>query len=334
MALLNAKQEELYTIYEGIQVRGLYNPYTDRFTEANPAFLSDTTKIHIEDMLAEMYEAESFDRDSAIPAVQIHGHTRVSIEPVMLGGKMGLSALDTLNKSVGQPIVMIGGKVVDNSVYTKTSKLEVLKSGVEQGKANMGAEMFLTSQITELGLNVDPTGESEKGDVTVTPANNEKVATTLVRMIRTFFKNKGYAPKIAVGDAVVDALIAEIDVNTGKATKGDYTMTQNGDQGFNVSVDTMNIPIEVLAPVNAYKGNEIDTTDRIILWAPHCLGLAYAVLEGVDGAGNPMAFKSQYITDEGEVNRETGRGSVYVKSAPLPLVLNNTLIERWNLVVA
>ena len=107
MAILNAKQEELYSIYNGIEAR-TYTPYTGKFTEANAPILSGSTRVHVEDAIAELIEAEVFDRDSAIPAIESQGHSRLSITPPMLGGKKGISALDGLNKQVGQ-VVMVAG---------------------------------------------------------------------------------------------------------------------------------------------------------------------------------------------------------------------------------
>lgn len=331
--ILNAKQEELYTIYDGVVSR-TYTPYTGKFTESNSAIYSNGVRVHVEDALAELAEAEVFDRDSAIPAIQSQGHTRLSITPPMLGGKKGISALDGINKNVGE-VVMIGGQIVDNNAYELTTKLTQLKSSIENAKGNMSGEMFLTSQIATEGLNLDLGGISEKGDVTV--GTGQTVATTIVKMARTFFKNKGYVPTISIGDNVADALIQEINSGSGKSSKGDYKMVANtsaGAKGFSVVIDTMNIPLEVLAPVNAYKGSVIVTDDRIILHAPETLVMAFAVLETVDGSDKPLLVKGEVVTGYGEINKENGRGSVHAKSAPVPLIIDNNLMERWTLVIS
>jgi hypothetical protein len=336
MAVLNARQQELYTIYDGVVAR-TYTPYTYKFTEANAPIFSGTTRIHVEDALAELVEASVFDRDSAIPAIVSQGHTRISITPPLLGNKKPISALDGISKGVGQAVVVIGGQTVDSTKYEITKKLTELKAGIENGKGNMAGEVFLTSAIASEGLNFDVGNLSAKGNVTVTPANGETIATTIVKMARTFFKNKGRVPSISIGDAVADQLISEINSATGKSKRGDYSMVANtaeGQKGFSVMIDTMNIPLEVLAPVNAFKGSVINTDAKIILHSPDTLVMGYAVLETVDGNDLPLLVKGAVVTGYGEVNKVNGRTSVHAYSAPVPMIVDNNLIERWDLVIA
>ena len=335
MATFNARQQELYTIYDGVIAR-TYTPYTAKFTEGNAPIYSSTTRIHVEDALAELVEASVFERDSAVPALISQGHYRLSITPKLLGGKKAITALDGITKNVGQPVVVIGGQTVDQTKYEITKKFTELKASIENAKGNMAGEVFLTSQISSEGLNFDANSVSEKGDVSVTTANGETIATTIVKMARTFFKDKGRVPTISIGDDVADQLISEINSAVGKSTKGDYTMVANtgeGQKGFSVMIDAMNIPLEVLAPVNAFKGSVINTDSRIILHSPDTLVMAYAILETVDGNDLPLLVQGEMITGYGDVSKVNGRTSVHVYSAPVPMIIDNTLMERWNLVV-
>ena len=337
MEIFNERVQELYSIYNGLDVR-TYTPYTPKFTEANTAIYSQTEKCSIEDALENLIEAEVFDRDSAVPVIKEEGHMRLTIKPKMLGGKKGISALDGNNKQVGA-VTLIAGKATDNSKYEVGIKLRALKTAIDNAKGNMAGEVFLTSKMKNVdgGVNFDPTNVSDKGNLTVTTADGETVAVKIVQTARKFFKDNGRVPKICIGDKVADQLIQEVNAGMGKSKKGDYSMTANtgqGQDGFSVMIDTMNIPLEVLAPVNEYKGIVINTDSLIQFYCPTTLVMAYAVLETVDAAKQPLLVRGEFVVNYGKVDEETGRGSVHAKSAPVPMIIHNKLLHRYQLVIA
>ena len=324
---MNFTREELYKIYQEVPAR-TYNPYVKKFTEGNAAIFSEGVRIHMEDMIAEMEEAEIFDRDSAIPAIKGQSHSRLSITPPLVGGKAGLSALDGIEKRVGE-VVLTDGSVVDNSVYELNTKLTRLKSRVVNTLGALCAEVFLTGKVEHDGL-------VDYGDTGATlNVKGKKLHLELVKLVRGFYKEYGYVPKISIGDGIVARLIEEYShVGVNKAGKHDYQMIKT-DQGFNFMISGMTVEMEVLAPANKYWSKApIDTDNLIILHVPQTLVMAYAVLETVDASGKPMLVRGETVVNYGLTNPETGRSSVHVKSAPLPVVVDNRLIQRYKVTLA
>lgn len=329
-------REELYNIYRDLTGR-TYDPYSSKFTEANAPFYSSTVKIHIEDMLDALAEAQVFDRDSAIPAIKEQAHTRLTIEPMMLGGKKPISALDGQDKQVGQAVI-IEGRSVDRSVYEVGKKLSSLRTGIVNSLGKMAGEVLLTSKLThsKLAVNFDAGNVSDKGDLIVNTSENETVVAKIVDLLQDFYSTKGFVPGVLIGRKVADQVIQEINLGAGKSSKGDYKMATTGNnEGFKLEVSAMDVPMELVAPVTPLGSTtKIATENLIQLTAPETLCMGYAVIETYNGATEmPEAITGEVAINYGEINKETGRSSIHAKSAPLPVIVDNNLIERRQLVL-
>jgi hypothetical protein len=329
-------REELYNIYRDLSGR-TYDPYSSKFTEANAPYYSGTVKLHIEDMLDALAEANVFDRDSAIPAIKEQPHTRMTIEPMMLGGKKPISALDGQNKQLGQAVI-IEGRSIDQSVFEVGKKLSSLRTGIVNSLGKMSGEVLLTSELThpKLAVNFDPTGISDKGNLTVDTSANETVVAKIVDLLQTFYSDKGFVPQVMIGRKVADQVIQEINLGAGKSAKGDYRMQTTGqNEGFKLEVAHMDVPMELIAPVTPLGSTTKIVTDNLIqLTAVETLCMGYAVIETYNGATEmPEAITGEVAINYGEINKETGRSSIHAKSAPLPVIVDNNLIERYQLVL-
>ena len=96
----------------------------------------------------------------------------------------------------------------------------------------------------------------------------------------------------------------------------------------------MGLEIDIFPLMKKYDGTVIDTTTRIQLYAPEALLQAYAGLEFKGADGQPKLIRGEVFVDMLEADKETGRGSVFVKSAGVPFIVNSELIQRINVTFA
>lgn len=334
--VINEKITSLYKTFEDSFTRE-YAPYTPKFTESNPAIYDDKDIISLDNLLSTLVESKVFDKDSAVPEIRRQGRSRLTVKPKLLGGKMPTTYDDGANARTGQATI-INGQTVNNEAYETATKLAVIKTGILNGIGNMSGEVLLTSKCEILDLDYDTGNISNKGNLTVSASTGETTVVKISKLYRNFFARTGRIPKILVGDNVVDQIISEINAPTGRkdSNKGSYEMITNPKEGVALKIDTMSVPLEIIAPVKKLnKTDNVSGTDNLIqLYSPDTLVLAYAVIPVVVGGDKTGSIVGNVGIYEGGINYDTARSSIYVKSSPLSVVVDNNLIERYQLVVS
>jgi hypothetical protein len=202
----------------------------------------------------------------------------------------------------------------------------------------MASEVFVTSKITNLNINFDLNGDSTKGDLTVTPADGETVMAGIVKKVLDYQKTNKIIPSVSIGINAFNQLTNEIDSAAGKLSLGDYKVnkvTGANEEYFEVTVEKMAITMRLLSLAKEYEGSDINTDDLIILHHGSTIGVGYAILGVPDSARKTtISVRSEFVAFEGDYNANNLAGSINVHSAPLPFIMDNTLLWRYNLVIA
>ena len=331
MATLNPKQQELIGGYLGQEVK-VYNPIWKLFGEVNSPYYALTDTILFEDLKSELVQANIIPRDMDIPTIAKGGHIQTAITPELIAGKEPISAMDSIAKVAG--VAIVNGKAVDNATYMQDLRLKRLKSGIENTKGTMANELFFNGTFT-LPISGDTINFGLDTAVAVTEATDfTKFVTFVATKVRDFYSTTGFVPRVMVGSSIYDKLIAEVDASTGKKGSMDYRMTGSRDTGFKLIIDTLGLEIELFPSMKTYAGVTIDTSLRIQLWAPEALLQAYAGLEFATDDNQLGMLRGEILVDENPANRETGRGSVFAKSAGVPFIVRKDLIQRYNVTLA
>ena len=323
---LNKTQQELIGNYLAQKPR-VYDPIWQLFGQGNSPYLALSDKILVEEMIADLVKAGIIPRDSAIPSIAVDGHNQTAITPELIAGKEPLSALDTIAKTAA--VAIINGQTVDNTKYVLDRKVARLKSGIGNTLGAMANELFFngtfttpkTSKLIDFGLDAATSvADTAIGNYT----------TYITKLVADFFANTGFVPRVMVGTGIQNKLVAEINASTGKKNQMDYKMVKVGDNGFKMVIESMNLEIEIFPLIKKYDDTVIDTSARIQLWAPETLLQAYAGLEFLGDDGQPKLLRSEVFVDKDHGNKETGRSSVFAKSAGIPFIINKDLIARYD----
>lgn len=343
-------QEQLTGNYLGQQMR-LYTPYSSYFSASHTPFYAMTEKIHIEEMMDELAYAGIVPRDGNLPTIKSEGHTRLTIEPDIIGGFQPTSALDGIAKQ--STVAIINGKPVDNNTLMYDQKIRRLKAATENTKNLLASEVLLGSSITSLKIDFDPNHESGYDPVTdndsslssglakykLTISPGTSFTLKLVDLIEDFWRTTGRMPSVAMGKKGIKKLMDEINASVGKKTHGDYTIKKDAEKGFVISTSYMDLDVVSLAPTNIYSGNvekplgkAIPTDDLVMVYSTEGLIWAYACLEYIGSDDKPGLLRGEVLVDEIIPNRMSARGGVFSKSAPFPVILRNNLIQRYKLV--
>jgi len=336
--IINARQKELIALVNTQKVYNTYTPYTKMFKEVNAPILSGRTDLLLEDLVNTNYEAKTFPRNSSATILQKQSHMRLSLRPPMLGHQMTVDTLSSLEKGAGEPIVIIDGQAVNGTDYEVEDKVNQIKKTIVNGLESMASEVFVTSKITNLNINFDLNGDSTKGDLTVTPADGETVMAGIVKKVLDYQKTNKIIPSVSIGINAFNQLTNEIDSAAGKLSLGDYKVnkvTGANEEYFEVTVEKMAITMRLLSLAKEYEGSDINTDDLIILHHGSTIGVGYAILGVPDSARKTtIPVRSEFVAFEGDYNANNLAGSINVHSAPLPFIMDNTLLWRYNLVIA
>lgn len=318
MALTQRQQELIGAI---AALRRPKTPFWNMFTKARAPYMALSNVIRFDEVMNTMIEAGVVPRGTAMPSIKVDGHSTVTVKPDIVGGSIGISALDTLNANAGETIV-VDGVAIKASKYDEDQKLQTLKYGIENSKEKMAAQALLTGKVMTASNEVD-LGLEEVKPVT----KSEGTYTTFfTRIVNEYFQETGHYPsRILIGSKIIDGIIGEVTKNT----KGPelYSVTQTEDGGMKIVVSGLGVAIEGF-PVNSLGE---DTSDKLFVMNDACMLPIYAGLEFVGTTGAPEMIRADIITDVAEVNKETGTSKMFAKSAPFPAIALPQLLKRYQL---
>lgn len=316
MALTKTQQELIGAIGA---LEPVATPYWNLFAKAKTPYLALSDTIRVDEVIANYTKAGIVPRGTALPPIKVGGYNQLTIKPDIVGGAVGISAMDTLNQEAGE-VVVLNGKQIKAKDYDRVRKLQELKNAVDNTKEDLAAGALLKGSIKDAnGEEVELGLESEESK-TKGKLNWVIVLTNLVKDYKE--KTKHYPDAIFIGSKIANSLLNEIH----SSEKHVLTST------VKLENDSLNIIVGGFAlPVQTFPFNDIgvDTDTKVTLYKNLCLLPCYAGLEYVGTTGNSEMIRAEIIVDKTEPNRETGQGKIFAKSAPLPLIALPGLIRRY-----
>jgi hypothetical protein len=328
-------QQELIKLVN-LSKLNVMTPFTKIFTKRNKPIISRSDNPLLEDLIRINYESKTFPRHTKAPTLQKQGHMRLALKPDLLGGTMPVDSLTYSEKQAGEAIVVVEGEIVSQVNYEIDSRIAELKIGVVNALEAMASEVFLTSAISYLNLDFDPTDISEKGDLTVDPANGETVLDGILKEVLKFQAENKMLPDIYIGVNIFSDISQEINAAAGKLNRGDYTVKtvkNANEEYFEVEVATMGLTMRLIQNAKEYQGQLINTDDKIILAHPATVGIVYASLAMPNATNTaPIPVFAEYVAYLGGFNTGTLTSDITVHSSPCPFIMDNNLLWRFNYV--
>lgn len=318
MALTQRQQELIGAISE---LKRPKTPFWNMFTKARAPYMALSNIIRFDEVMNTLIEAGVVPRGTAMPSIKVDGHSTVTVKPDIVGGAIGISALDTLNANAGETII-VDGVTIKASKYDEDQKLQTLKFGIENSKEKMAAQAILTGKVKTASNEVD-LGLGAIEEI----AKTEKTYTAFfTRIVNAYFQETGnYPTRILIGSKIIDGIISEI-TGTARGIEN-YSISQTEDGGMKVVISGVGVVIEGF-PVNSIK---VDTSDKIFIMNDACMLPIYAGLEFVGTTGSPEMIRTDVITDIVVANQETGTAKMFAKSAPFPAIALPKLFKRYTL---
>ncbi|MGL6101111.1 MAG: major capsid protein [Fusobacteriaceae bacterium] len=319
MALTQRQQELIGAI---AALKRPKTPYWNMFTKAKAPYMALSNVIRFDEVMNSMIEAGIVPRGTALPSIKVDGHSTVTVKPDIVGGSVGISALDTLNANAGETII-VDGVSIKASKYDEDQKLQTLKYGIENAKEKMAAQALLTGKVQMSDGEVD-LGLNPVSDVTKT---EKTYIAFFTKIVNEYFQATGYYPsRLLVGAKVIDGIIYDISANT----KGPelYSIAQTEDGGMKITIAGLAVVIEGF-PINSVG---FDTSDKVFIVNDASMLPVYAGLEFIGTTGSPEMVRADIVTDVTDVNKETGNAKMFAKSAPFPAIALPSLFKRYRVV--
>ncbi|XGU46226.1 major capsid protein [Fusobacterium necrophorum subsp. funduliforme] len=319
--MLTERQKEYIGVYAAIPSPNMF--YWDLFREAREAYLGLGDTINLNEVMAEMKEAGIVPRDTELPPMTINGNVAVSITPDIVGNSVGISALDSINANRTDTVV-VNGEQMTASQYDVENKTMTLKNSICNTTNRMAAQALLTGKVKCAG-NQEVDMKLPK-DVQVDNKPKSWV-TFFVEKINDYQIETGYMPSyILVGSKIAAELITEIQ-NT-KASLLAAKVEKKGQSAI-ININGVLSEIRTLPPAIGYTNLIKETEDKVFLINNMSLVPLYAGLEFVGDTNNPEMMRGDVFVDKGDVNKQTGRATLFAKSAPFPAIALPKLIKVY-----
>lgn len=315
---LTKTQEELIGAYGAIE--SPKTPYWNIFTGARRPYLALSNVIRVDEVISGLSKAGIIPRGVAIPPIKINGHNTVVVQPNIIAGSIGVSALDGINVEAGEKVIL-NGKEISSKDYDRVRKLEELKFSVSNTTEDTASRVFITGKAK--GVNGEDIDIGLVEEETKTKGTNQWL-TVLNGLVSEYYsKNKKYPDKVIVGAKVADSIIKEINTSKTPSFGNKIELT---DSGIVIALTGFAIPVETY-PVNDIEEN---TDTKVTLYKNDCFVPVYAGLEYIGTTGNPELIRADVLVDKTEANREIGQAKLFAKSAPFPLIILPDLFRRYN----
>lgn len=315
---LTKKQQEFIGVYGAVEAPK--TPFYNYFTDAKQPHLALSNSIRVDEVVTGMSKAGIIPRGAEVPAIKVNGHSTVTVEPNIIGGSVGISALDSINAEAGE-LVVVNGQAMKSKDFDRLQKIKEIKASIENTKEDMAARVFITGKVKDLNGNDVDLGLKNIESKTKGTAQWTSVLTNLV--MEYYQKNKKYPDKVVVGAKVADSIIAEIN----SSQTPQFTSKVNlVDGGIRIELAGFVLPIET------FPANDIgeDTSTKVTLYQKLCLVPVFAGLEYIGTTGSCEMVRADIIVDQEEPNKQTGQAKLFGKSAPFPLIILPNLFRRYN----
>lgn len=315
---LTKKQQELIGAISVINT--VKTPYWDMFAKARAPYMALSNVIRVDEVMNTLIEAGIVARGTSLPSLTIDGHSTVTVKPDVVGGSIGISALDTLNANAGE-VVVVNGEQIKVSKYDETKKLETLKSSIDNTKEKMATQALLTGEVATAGgkkVNLALNAETE---ITKT---EKTYLSFFTRIVNNYFQETGHYPsRILIGSDIIDGIITDIQTSPKGIEMYSISATANG--GMKISITGVGVTIEGF-PINSIG---VDTSSKIHVMNDATFVPIYAGLEFIGTTGSPEMIRAEVISDITAANEETGTSKIFAKSAPFPVIILPNLLKRY-----
>jgi phage major capsid protein E len=330
---INKRQAELLGVFAGVPVNTFNKYYLEKFNGTPFMTISDSFKL--DDVIGELTTLSIVPRGTKAPAIKVNGFKRITIKPDIIKGTAAMTPLETLELQAGQTETIINGQVVDNRTLIESKKMAILKTGYENTKATMAAELYLNGKIT-LPVSGDEIDFGYAAPTAVEfKTSDDQWEVFLVDRITDYVrKNKMYPETIEVDVDILKAMmknanlrevqkaysIAELAPNAAKSLEQTYP-------NFNI----LNMRVTALVPAVDTKGNAIDTAGLMYLSSAAEFTNTYVGLEVANGQTTQMLKAEYFINEVVEVD-PAGKKFIF-QSGYCPIIPIPDRVMRWKVTI-
>lgn len=330
---INKRQAELIGVFAGVPVNSVNKYYLEKFNGTPFMTISDSFKL--DDVVGELTTLSIVPRGTKAPAIKVNGFERITITPDIIKGTAALTPLETLELQAGQVSTVVNGQVIDNKALIESKKMAILKSGYENTKAAMAAELYLTGKVT-LPVSGDSIDFEYKAPTAVNfKTSDDQWEIFLVDRITDYVKeNKIYPETIEVDVEILKSMmknanlretqkaysIAEIAPNAARSLEQTYP-------NFNI----LNMKVTALVPATDINGNPIDTTGLMYLSTASEFTNTYVGLEIANGQSTQM-LKAEYFVNEVVEVDPAGKKFIF-QSGYCPVIPIPKRVMRWKITI-
>jgi tartrate dehydratase beta subunit/fumarate hydratase class I family protein len=297
--------------------------YFKKFT-ANK-YQSITSKIRVDDMASYFVTAGIVGRMDELPEIKVNGFGTLEVEPDIVGGTTPFTPTDLLEVKAGIP-TYINGKTIPAKDRVKAKHVKILKSGIENRKEKMAAEIFLNGSTYDKGGKLVSFGLATASALDFT----DKVASDLIEDLIVQYQSKyGIVPTVEVGRDVFNKVKNEArDV---RQNINNVSVIANPSNPMEMALTINGRKISLLMDAIDTKGNTIDASKRITLYDTNRMATAYAGLSYGDIKSNATNIvATELLAGETRVSETIGSKGLWAKSAPLPVVVDVKTFIRYN----
>ncbi len=330
---INKRQAELIGVFAGVPVNTVNKYYLEKFKGTPFMTISDSFKL--DEVIGELTTLSIVPRGTKAPAIKVNGHERITITPDIIKGTATLTPLETLELQAGQVSTVINGQVVDNKALIESKKMAILKSGYENTRATMAAELYLTGKVTlpESGDDIDfgyktPTALNFK-------VSEDQWEIFLVDRITDYVKeNKMYPETIEVDVEILKSMMKNVNLRETQKAYSIAEIAPNAARSLEQTYPNFNIlnmKVSALVPATDIKGNPINTDGLMYLSTASEFTNAYVGLEVSNGQSVQM-LKAEYFVNE--IIEVDPAGKKYVfQSGYCPIIPVPKRVMRWKVTI-
>ena len=298
--------------------------YSNRFFASGNKYLSNTEKIRIDEMNDHFINAGIVGRNDILPILNKDGFQTIEMEPDIIGGQFHYSASDLTNIKAGVPTYTTDGKAIDSIGAMKAKYSKMAAASIVNRLERQAADAYLKGTYTDKGGKIHDVGVTGSG--TALSFTDKVASDEIIKKVTAYRKKYGVTPKTEAGINLFNKVKNEAK---DASTNINGVTFQFGENEITLSIGALKIVL--LEDATGTDGNNIDTSNMLILSDPNTLAVGYGCLVYGDVASNASVLaRAETVAGELRVEETTGNGGVWAKSAPMPLIANVNKFNRYN----
>lgn len=327
---MNRTMAQLYALFSVLELSA--KPITYFQDKFKNKFSTDKTTVSYDELDNAFKELALLPRTAQFPAIKQGGFERKFVTPDLVKGSVVLTPDEITKMQAGQVEIYADGEKVDNSKVITERKLQVLKTSYIRTKELIASEVYLTGKITPATEQKAITLFDIKEEEKTFKKGTDSWQVLLLDLINEFVKVNKIAPNlIEIGTNVFNAIMN--DEKMAKIVEAYKTVSVNAGDNVYPTLNFLNYKIVVLPNSVNLKGEQIDTSNKIILSNDNELTSAYVGLAVADDNNNIKIIESEVAISE-HVNQEMATKKWNLQSGYIPLVPLPSRIQVYNLTIS